>query len=354
MGGQGRDFVGCSVCLSCVHSVIYRHIVLPRPSFSPAIPFPCPFTASSPTPTPVAPQRRKRVRRPPSPVHWVPESLKGLRITDIKTYVREYTARKKKEDQETKARQKLEHQESRPREKVQAPLVSVRSECEDGLGLGSSTGSTHLEVPDGREPAIMHHDHSVSPSNLISATPAESWSIQPFSATDNPAMAYPLTDNLSALPSPDEATFNGVWVPAADMGGLYPLPETPNAFSHPIAYDLLPMRLVHEFLHEQSTPATGQQLPMTAVDSSAPACLGSPVAVPIPISMPVPLSLSSVIPGMPLIPLLDLYSDIIIPPPHVLPFLENAGHHAQTVLDPLPASCPRAPGFHFPGIYNRF
>jgi len=204
-----------------------------------------------------------------------------------------------------------------------------------------------LEVPDGREPAIMHHDHSISSPKLNSATPAESWYMHPFTAIDdNPTMAIPLPANL------DEPTFSGVWVPPVDMGGSYPLPES-SPFSHSIAYDLLPMRLVHEFLPVQPPPATGQQLPIL-VGSSTSACLGSPVAVPIPISMPIPLPLGSAIPGMSLVPLLDLYSDIIIPPPHALPLLEDAGDHARSVLDPLPASYSRAPGFHFPGIYNRF
>jgi hypothetical protein len=51
-------------------------------------------TISQPVPIISDPRlpKRKRTRRAPSPLNWIPESLKGFKITDLKTYLRNYNA----------------------------------------------------------------------------------------------------------------------------------------------------------------------------------------------------------------------------------------------------------------------
>lgn len=93
--------------------------------------------------SPPMPQKKKRYRRPTTPVHWIPESLKGMQITDLKTYIRDYNAKVRKETQEARAIAQEEKARKRA-EKATRRLLKNHP-----IGVGVDSGSV-------QEQASMH------------------------------------------------------------------------------------------------------------------------------------------------------------------------------------------------------
>jgi hypothetical protein len=159
---------------------------------------------------PPLPPRKKRDRRAPSPVNWIPESLRGFKITSMRAYVKSYN-RKMSELAKVQRMQALDEKHAKDVQRLEAIRRDLRKTDPPALPVTSKIHIDKHTIP----------EVTLSPSTSIIEQMGQS--VQPLNVG-----YYPSNANLTQRGHPYRTTLLQTGHSANAQPIYQPLPTIPN------------------------------------------------------------------------------------------------------------------------------